>query len=66
MGNTPVDIAGFCGHVEVVIEFCKELESTIKEDQGKSLNRSATPLIDEEAGRQNQIVPQLSGSMQGF
>ena len=30
MGNTPVDIAGFCGHAEVVLKFCEHLENIIR------------------------------------
>lgn len=62
MGNTPVDIAGFCGHAEVVIEFCKDLETEIKNESARNLNRSASPMVDEENVNQNQIVPQFSGT----
>ena len=29
LGNTPVDLAGFCKNTEVVLVFCKDLERKI-------------------------------------
>ena len=29
LGNTAVDIAGFCGNIDVVLTFCKDLEQRI-------------------------------------
>jgi len=65
MGNTPVDIAGFCAHADVVIEFCKHLETEIKSEQARSMNRSASPMVDEEGlnHSSNQVAPLFSGTI---
>ncbi len=64
MGNTPVDIAGFCGHAEVVLEFCKHVEMEIRRDETKVFKKQPSAGLDEEAG--NKIVPSMSATINGF
>ena len=62
MGNTPVDIAGFMGHREIVKTFCKDLEKRILiEHKVKMENRGANSDLlendDMEKSKLSQVAP---------
>ena len=41
LGNTPIDIAGFCNNAEVVMTFCKHLERKIQGEIDQARNNGA-------------------------
>ena len=54
LGNTPVDIAGFCKNTEVVLTFCQELDKRIQQEVATGM---PDRVVDEEA-QSNQVAPE--------